>query len=195
MVEDQETTLEKALQFLVGKHNDTRDDLIIDHYVVLPHEGQVRTRTMRDVLRGNKHYPCVIYNTVAGDNVTKLMKWTGLGHDNFRRAPLDMRHDKGSEPAWENFSNRSVPLPPNTWVWVNSEEFRTEWHLKGTWHRYDPGSQDWDAVWGKPGQQAQEARLTTNCYQIEYALAERKSRQEEEHPDQPRFVIRWKGEY
>ena len=194
IIGDEEMTLEAALQFLINQPN-TWEDRITDHYVLLPHEGQVRKRTMGDVLRGNKHYPCVIYNTVAGDNIIKLMKWTGLGYDCFRRAPLDMRHIEGIEPDWERISNRSLPLPVNTWIRVDSAEFRTEWHLKGTWHRYDPVSRDWDAVWGKPKEQAKETRTTRDDHQVRYALAQRSSRQTEKGPDQLRFVIRWKGEY
>ena len=186
--------LKEAREFLI-KEKGKEEDAIMDHYVLLPHEGQVRGRTMGDMMQGNRRYPVIIYNTVAGDNITKLMKWMGLGRYELKRAPFQMTHTEGTIPKWENFSNQNQLLPVNTWVKVDSQEFRVEWHLKGTWHRYDPVSQEWDTTWGKPKDQATEIRLTTGCHQIECALAQRPSRQDEVDPGQVRSVIRWEGDY
>ena len=170
------------------------DSDIIDHYVLAPHEGQLRGRNLDLVDPSYDQYPVVVYCTVAGDSISKLAKWTSLLPTAFSRAPL---HLQGFQQNLSiPFTNKSTKLPPNTWVIVDTTQFGSYEQLKGTWHRYDPVECNWHHQWGPPtGIQASQSYVSQDQHQVRYILMLRPSTLEETDPELDRAIIRWEGEY
>jgi hypothetical protein len=169
---------------------------IEDHYVLLPHLGQLKARNSRSEDPISEDYCVIVYCTAAGDSISRLAKWTGLKCEAFCQAPLHMNGIQHSQDQPVRFRNKSSKLPPNTWIIVDTEQFVSSAHLNGTWHRYNPVTCTWHSRWGQPmGPQAVDTSISQDYYPIEHILAQRPSAPTESDSHLMRYVIRWKGDH
>jgi len=161
----------------------------MDHYVLLPHQGRLKGRTMIDVEGSSAQFGTIIYSTGAGESLRHLMKWTGLDRIKFKRAPIDMNTDS----EIREMTSMSKKFPQNTWIEIETYTIPKGYKLLGSWHRYDKVRGLWDPVYGPPRSQAKQQEIVDDTYEVDCILACRKGRFSDSIPTQLQYAIRWKG--
>ena len=122
----------------LGKPGKLTDLEIMNHYVLLPNEGQLRGRTMVDVEGSSARFSTIVYCTATGESLNHLRNWTFLSHEAIKRAAHGMRLD-GTGPE---FTNKARRLPLNTWIEMDTPTIPHSYKLLGSWHRYDKMSEE-----------------------------------------------------
>jgi hypothetical protein len=136
---------------------------ITNHYVLLPHEGQLRGRTMADVEGSSARFSTIVYCTAAGESLNHLRNWTSLNHGLIKRAARDMNpEERGPE-----FTNKARRLPRNTWIEMDTPTIPHSYKLLGSWHRYDKISKQWDPKYGPPKLQASQQHTEDDDHGVE----------------------------
>ena len=164
---------------------------ITNHYVLLPHEGQLKGRTMADVEGSSARFSTIVYCTAAGESLNHLRNWTSLNHLLIKRAARDMNPaEKGPE-----FTNKARRLPRNTWIEMDTPTIPHSYKLLGSWHRYDKISKQWDPKYGAPKLQATQQHTEDDDYGVESILMCREGRAEDTSPDELHYAVRWEGRH
>lgn len=165
------------------------EEEIMNHYVLLPHQGQLRGRTLADVEGSSARFNTVVYCTAAGESLNHLITWTFLDCSAFKRATQNM----DPEGISVVFTNKSRRFPQNTWIEMETPTIPRSYKLLGSWHRYDKQSQTWDPVYGAPEVQASSQQIEDDDYGVDYILMCREGRLSDTFPDEPHYVVRWEG--
>ena len=164
---------------------------ITNHYVLLPHEGQLKGRTMADVEGSSARFSTIVYCTAAGESLNHLRTWTSLNHVLIKRAARDMN----SEEKGPEFTNKARRLPRNTWIEMDTPTIPHSYKLLGSWHRYDKISKQWDPRYGAPKLQAAQQHTEDDDHGVESILMCREGRTEDISPEELHYAVRWEGRH
>ena len=167
------------------------DEEIMNHYVLLPHQGQLRGRTLADVEGSSARFTTIVYCTAAGESLNHLRNWTSLNYSAFKRATQNMDPEEVSV----EFTNKSKKFAQNTWIEMDTPTMPKSYKLLGSWHRYDKQSRTWDPVYGAPDIQASSQHTEDDDYGVDYIVMCREGRLSDKFPEEPHYVVRWEGSH
>jgi hypothetical protein len=118
----------------VRRPDELTDEDIMNHYVLLPHQGQLKGRTLADVEGESVRFRTIVYCTAAGESLNHLRNWTSLNYASCKRATSNMDPE---EVVRVEFINKSKKFTQNTWIEMDTSTIPHSYKLLGSWHRYD----------------------------------------------------------